>query len=334
MGNNQIIPVKNKFSLIKQNKLYKLLLKLEEEDYDSEIIAEHIENIIIMENINQKNKYGETLLLWVIGNFSGVFLFKLVNLLLQYGADPNLVGNLNLSRDFYNNPEHLNYVVRGKMYTHPSIYYRNITPLFAMTRHIGSYANYQTIESLFRYGAVVDFKFNIYISFHRFHNKYDLDILKLLVNNDLDIISLLTCYLNNNRQSIYNTPIMLMNYSCMKNCSNKLKIDILKFMIDSGNDLSFTTFNGLDFWSTFKPEDYHVKYEIIKYLESKKINNSLFIAKDCLICYESNKQLCLTNCNHAVCCIDCFSKLRNYTCPYCKQNLNINHYQLINFISD
>lgn len=338
MGNNQISPNNNKskynkskFVLKKPKKFYELLLELERGNYDSEIIFQHIQQSITRENINQKNKNGETLLLWVIGNFSGTFLFKLVNLLLQNGADPNLAGNFYMRNEFYNNPQHFSPSSWKKF---PFVIYQQSTPLFAMTRQVGSYETYQTIELLIWYGAIVGFKFNNFINYFQFHNMYDLHILNLLVHNGLDVTSLAKTYSNYYHTHVYNTPIILINHLSMMYCSKDLKIEILKYMIDVGNDLSYKLPNGKTFWNTFKPEDYQVKSEIIKYLESKNKNKSLFIAKECLICCEPDKQLCLTQCHHAVCCLDCFTELNNSKCPYCTQELPSNEYQLIKFISD
>lgn len=342
MGNNQIKPNKNirQIPLKKYKKLHTILKDIENEfeqhNHRPEIIEDSIQQLIISEQVNQINKRGETFLLWAIGNFSGHFLFKIVRRLLMSGANPNQVGNLYLREELYNNPNQVN-VENGRkdVVKHQStVIYKNVTPLFAVTRQIGNQFTGAILELMICYNARLSFKFPNFIRFFRFNNQYDLRTLKILVRQGLDITSLCSVYSPYYKRYLYNTPIMLVNCASMTYAPKELKFEVLKYMIDSGNDLSFETNTKTNFWHTFKDEDYSVKSEVIKYLKTKKSNNRLFISKECLICFESDKQLCLTHCHHAVCCLDCYVEMNNSKCPYCNQELITNQYQLVKFISD
>ncbi len=325
MGNNQIkeYKIENIISQIKTHKHYIY------EDIKKIIQTTIISNNI---NINDKTPTGETILLWCIGNLSDNLLLDVVNLLLEMGADPNLKGTFIINKKLYifSKSKHYHYS-KNKMI--------NTSPLYALTRHIGNDSLYQTIVSLIMYGGKINFDITEFLYRYIFNNYYDYEIFKLLVENGLDIKSIVKIKIDGNAFKL--TPIMLLSRFALENTDYKLKLDILKFMIDNESDLSYTIsdntkYNGITLWDLFTDEN--IKNTLTSYLESKQNNdnhkrNNLFIAKECLICYREDKDLCLTDCSHAVCCIDCISELPSRKCPYCNKNITHNNCQVIKFIS-
>ena len=315
MGNNQIKQpnIDNVISQIKTLKKYTF-------ENIKPIIQENITKL----NINNKTHNVETLLLWCIGNFNGELLLNIVNLLLEIGADPNVKGTFIINKKLY-------IFSNSKYYKDSMNKMLNSSPLYALIRHFGSETLYQTIISLIMYGAKIEFGFVSFICRYIFHNYYDYEIFKFLVENGLDIKS----EINVKMDGIYKriTPIMLLTKFALENTEYYLKLDILKFMIDNQCDLTFESDDGMTFWTLIKDET--TRNYLISYVESKQMEkkNNLFIAKECLICYREDKDLCLTLCSHAVCCMDCISELPNRKCPYCNKHIAVNQYQVIKFIA-
>jgi hypothetical protein len=74
------------------------------------------------------------------------------------------------------------------------IKFTNKSPLFALTRKVGSDILYQTIELLIKYGTKINFHRDDYLyryygndSIFQFRNEYDYKIFELLVNNGMNI---------------------------------------------------------------------------------------------------------------------------------------------------
>jgi len=317
MGNNQIKEprIEHIISQIKSLKQYTLTS-----------VKPIIEKYITKNNINNKLQTGETFLLWCIGNFTNDLLLNIVNMLLDIGADPNMKGTLNINKNLY-------IFTESKYYKESMNKIINISPLYALTRQFGNEYLYQTILSLIMYGAKIDFGFTSFIHRYRFHNNYDFEIFKFLVENGLNVKSDTIVRIKGITQS--RTPIIILTQFGLENTDYYLQLDILKFMIDKESNLSFETSDGITFWSLIKDE--YIRNDLISYIDSKnnknKKTNNLFIAKECLICYREDKDLCLTTCSHAVCCMDCISDLPNRKCPYCNKEIQINKYQLIKFIA-
>lgn len=324
MGNiihqNQIDP--NSIPILDNKKKYlRMFHNLENKNYDSEVLSQMIDHLITPENINQKNSKGNTILLFIISNFSGLFLFQMVNLLLNKGADPNLKGNCKINSQIYSHAFPPDVKNKKTLLT-----YNDVSPLYLLTRHLGSQSLINTINSLVYFGAICDFNFFDYIKYYRFQNQYDLEILNQLIENNLNVTDIY--YLHPNMAEF--TSLMLTNIASLSYAQPELQKEILLRLIRAGVNTKFKNQYGKGFLDTFNLKQHQLKHFFTDYLNQTKSAN-LFISRLCLICYEETSQLCLTDCGHAVTCEDCFGQLIVYKCPYCNQQFT--SHKVIKFLA-
>lgn len=169
--------------------------------------------------------------------------------------------------------------------------------------HVGYYTSYQTIES-----------------------DLSLDLTKLLVSKNIDLTPDKQEYCGHNLDSL----ALVASIGSRSPLARSEVVDILMLLIDNGASQNEVDPSGRTFIHYLSPS---LKIAFLeKYNNSvhKKINK-IYIAKKCMMCLisEDDKndkiiEMQLTNCGHAVLCMDCFTKLPDKKCIYCNSKITSN----------
>ena len=211
----------------------------------------------------------------------------------------------------------------------------NISIILSIIFKSNNFKNYEKLFLIYKYSNISNLYFygtdklndkiyylfqyiirkNIIFKFINFISIYDIEInnFNLNIQNNIYYYYSLFIMKNNN----FSAEIIIDNMYILKK-----KLNCHKYIDQSINTLlSFLIKSEYEF--SYESEDYQ-KTEIEDKIEnSKNLTNDL----TCPICLEDNKNMILTNCNHALC-LDCFNNLLSFRKPYrkskccmCRENI-------------
>ncbi len=155
----------------------------------------------------------------------------------------------------------------------------------------------------------------------------------------LTLMSLLEAGANPNMiDNFGNNPLMaLLNDNDNMNQSIIMIIPIIMTFINAGLNINHKNNIGQSVFDMMDNEMFQY-YQLCTNYMSSKINQKIYINKECLICLEeAHKMVLFDKCNHCVICFKCFQNLVNqYTnyidikCPYC--NIHISTHTIVETI--
>jgi ankyrin repeat protein len=185
--------------------------------------------------------------------------------------------------------------------------------------------NFEIINSLIKHKININTKNN--------NGETPLFYATKLINkhNHLTIITLLEAGADPNLTDIYgNNPLItLINDNI--NESILILIPIMMTLINAGTNVNHKNNKGYSIFDIMDNEMFQYYQLCSNYnYNVPRINNKIYISKECLICFETNSKMVLFDkCNHSVLCFKCFQNLINHhnnqidiKCPYCNMNIS------------